>query len=307
MPGTWFVGITAVRCWTQRYFWLVGVGFAVASGWLGYRGVRQFAAEVAVGPASPGPLTAVRGGGSSDGQEDRESSLVERNMFCSSCAPATLVAPVAGDDAVPRTALPLELLATSVASLPAESLATVRHGKTGNRALHGVGGPHSRRSRSPPVGGTAVDFHNPATGRLERLSLISAPTGVGAPAAPRPRGTSDRYTDRVRMTGNTTYQVHRSLVDELAADPRTARGVRFVPRLENGTMLGLRLHYARPGTIALVLGLRRGDVVRSINGHELTSIDNALQAYAVLRQQHSFQVEVLRDGAPLTLSYEVVP
>jgi general secretion pathway protein C len=66
------------------------------------------------------------------------------------------------------------------------------------------------------------------------------------------------------------------------------------PGLEDGTRRWCRS-----------LGLQNGNLLRMVNGVELTDPSSALQAYALLRSTSGFDVEVVRRGQPLTLRYVV--
>jgi general secretion pathway protein C len=53
------------------------------------------------------------------------------------------------------------------------------------------------------------------------------------------------------------------------------------------------------------VGLRNGDVVRSLNGMPLSSPDKALEADRKLRDAERIEAQIERDGKPLQLKYLV--
>jgi general secretion pathway protein C len=81
--------------------------------------------------------------------------------------------------------------------------------------------------------------------------------------------------------------------------------VRGVPELEAGKPVGLRLFGVRPGSLLMQIGLRSGDRIDSINGYSIAEPEQALLAYARLRDAEHFKLRVIRSGQPLELDYEL--
>src|SRR5690606_8577276 len=154
-----------------------------------------------------------------------------------------------------------------------------------------------------------VDFeHN---GRIERAVLVGAPPPVVA-SAPPPTTTSTEPMDDlqasiengIKKTGENTYEIDRSLVDKVLANPMAvAKGARVVPAVKNGKPDGFKLYAIRPSSVYAKLGLTNGDTLQSINGFELTTADKALEVYTKLREATQLEVEITRRGKPMTLKY----
>ena len=68
---------------------------------------------------------------------------------------------------------------------------------------------------------------------------------------------------------------------------------------------GYRVAALRPGSFLESLGLRPGDVIRRIDGRPINTPDDAARAGAWLRVADHFTVDVLRDGAPVQLRFEI--
>ena len=68
---------------------------------------------------------------------------------------------------------------------------------------------------------------------------------------------------------------------------------------------GLRLHRASQTTVLGQLGLMKGDVVKSINGHDMTSLDSSMTAYTQMKAAKNVQIVIERDGKPITMDYAV--
>src|SRR3954471_8756192 len=130
-------------------------------------------------------------------------AFVERNMFCSSCAP------VAGGDPGPTDTFSPDalLIATSVGTEPRATLVVRESQAQGSwgidETIPGVG-------KLVRVGYTSVDLVD-ESGRKGRLSLIETPAGgrgeAGA-ATPSPAAAEpDPYADRLRKIDDTTFEV----------------------------------------------------------------------------------------------------
>jgi general secretion pathway protein C len=104
----------------------------------------------------------------------------------------------------------------------------------------------------------------------------------------------------------TEHHIDRSLLDQLLADPRSALArARVAPHTEHGAVVGLRLIGVSPTGALGMLGLRNGDVLRTLNGFDLRSPDAALEAYARLRNADRLTLAVLRDGQSTSLGFAV--
>lgn len=86
-----------------------------------------------------------------------------------------------------------------------------------------------------------------------------------------------------------------------------ARGARIVPSFKNGRAHGFKIFAIRPQSLYAVIGLQNGDTVVKINGHAITTPDQALAVYTKLRTARKISVELLRRGRSVTMRYEIVP
>ena len=143
----------------------------------------------------------------------------------------------------------------------------------------------------------------------------AAPGGPDTPTFPEPMpppaesGPEQRLAeamDAIERTGDGEYDVPRALVRTVADDPDAAVGsMRVTPAKDGDTVLGFRLHGVRPGSLPGRLGLQNGDVVAAVNGLPMTSMDNVLRAYGLLRMADEITAEVLRRGERVSLTYRL--
>ena len=79
--------------------------------------------------------------------------------------------------------------------------------------------------------------------------------------------------------------------------------MRVVPhKAESGEIDGYRLSGIRRSTALHRVGVRNGDVVHAINGHTITSMEEALMAHRELEGEDAFTIDITRRGSRQTLS-----
>ena len=81
--------------------------------------------------------------------------------------------------------------------------------------------------------------------------------------------------------------------------------MRAVPNLKDGKTDGFRVFAIRRESIFDRIGLENNDVVQRVNGVELTDPARAMSLLTELQGETRLTVDVLRGGAPRTLSYEI--
>jgi general secretion pathway protein C len=155
-------------------------------------------------------------------------------------------------------------------------------------------------------------FLKQTTGVLCSLTMFKPPTppappaaAVAKPAEPADKGSED--LDRgIRQQSETKYQVQRSLVDKLLTNQaELMRSARVVPHEENGRVVGVKLYGIRRSSLLGKLGIQNGDMLRTINGFDMSAPDSALEAYAKLRSASNLSVAVVRRGAAVTMEYQI--
>jgi general secretion pathway protein C len=309
----------------ERRFWLAGATTAAVCATLALGAARHLlevdADEVALTPTpalAPPPTAAPR---AKDGE-----ALAARNMFCSDCAPSP---PDEGDDepevveddgAIAETALPLDLVATSVAARSAWSVATVRNRSTGQQGAFGVGDALPGAGPIEQIASGFVVFRNPASARLERVSLLERAQAGDRVASARPSPAAAAMPVRgraaappsvasvagVRQVSERAYEIERGLIERLLANPGAlTREGRVQPRLAGGEVVGLGVSSMRRGSMFEAIGLQNGDVLRTVNGHPLRTPDEMLAAYTSVQQRGGAVVEVARGTGTVTLDYRI--
>ncbi len=132
-------------------------------------------------------------------------------------------------------------------------------------------------------------------------------TFAPGPAAPAVDIELDKLVDaNVKRVDDTHVEVTQKLVDELVNNPaRFARGARVVPAVKDGKPDGFKLYAIRPSSLFAKLGFQNGDTLRRINGIDMTSPDKALELYTTMRNGKKADVDIMRRGSPLTITFVV--
>jgi type II secretory pathway component PulC len=139
---------------------------------------------------------------------------------------------------------------------------------------------------------------------------VSSPV-AGGELAPYPGTTSDdemqKLIDRgIKVIDPTHYEVMRALLDAVLSDPMSvAKGARVVPAMTNGKATGFKLYAIRPSSLFAKLGFTNGDTLEKINGYALDSADKALEVYSKVHDAAKLDVEIVRRGKPVTLTFAI--
>jgi general secretion pathway protein C len=120
-----------------------------------------------------------------------------------------------------------------------------------------------------------------------------------------PTDSESNDEDIVRVD-NATWRVSRELMQEHFANPvMLSSQARVTPYIVQGERQGFRLSRLQPNSLLQKIGLQHGDVLQKVNGQEISSTGDVLQAYQQLQQAGTVRLEILRRNRPTTLTYEI--
>ena len=141
-------------------------------------------------------------------------------------------------------------------------------------------------------------------GKTEVLT-VSEEAPKSKPASSKPSGGSD--DGRISQTGDNEFTVDRALIEEHIGDLEgiSKMGRALLHRGPDGEFDGYRLSAIRRNTLADQLGIKNGDIVHSVNGQALNSVQNAMGAYQGLQTESELTFEITRRGQPVTLTYKI--
>lgn len=137
----------------------------------------------------------------------------------------------------------------------------------------------------------------------QQQSAVPAPAGRQSAPAPRPGDTGS--TGIVRVDPG-TWRVSREIILENFANVGSLSSQATVtPYMVQGQPQGFRLSRLQAGGVLQQIGLLNGDVLQKVNGLDIHSPQEALQAYQQLQTETTVRLNILRNNRPTTLTYEL--
>ena len=155
----------------------------------------------------------------------------------------------------------------------------------------------ARRPPPIPVPGPVDPYLRPE----DADPTMSVDTGSGPPLI------DESLAAFVQCESDSHCKVEKAWLEALLADPAAAaKQTRIVPKTEGEKPIGIKLYGIRPGSLPKAIGLKNGDLIKSINGYAMGSLDEMLEAYAKLRRETKLTLEIERRGVSLTHTVEIV-
>jgi general secretion pathway protein C len=173
-----------------------------------------------------------------------------------------------------------------------------------------------------PGGATLSEIHPDRVilehnGRFETLKLPVdvADSAVGGASTLSPSNVSPPTVDRDINRGNIA-SLSASTTDNaqllgqyrsaLLNDPNSVMGLINVrPYQKDGQLVGYRLRPGKDRALLRRFGLRSGDIVTSVNGVPMNNPVKALEVLRDLSTASQISVDVLRNGAPQSFTFQV--
>jgi general secretion pathway protein C len=132
----------------------------------------------------------------------------------------------------------------------------------------------------------------------------SAATPAPAPAPATAPG--DTGGSNIVRVDPGTWRVSRELVLENFANVGSlAAQATVTPYFVQGQQQGFRLSRMQAGGVLQQIGLQEGDVLQKVNGLNIHSPQEALQAYQQLQTEATVRLNIIRNNRPTTLTYEL--
>ena len=146
----------------------------------------------------------------------------------------------------------------------------------------------------------------------EEGSVTPAPATARRPTATRATDarnaglTNEELDDGIEKISDTRFNIQRGLVDKVLANQGSLmKTARVIPHEEDGRVVGVKLYGIRRNSLLGRLGVRNGDMLRTINGFSMTSPDTALEAYSRLRSADKLSLAVKRQNQEMTIEYNI--
>lgn len=277
----------------------------------------QIILTVAVGTEIATPVGSNAGGGGQVEAGERRDSrgdsgvILERNLFnsrVSAAAPPPMEKNIESDD-LPESTLPLQLLGTVVDNRGGRSFAIIQDQGTREQDIYFPEDPVVEGVILASVGrNRVVLLRNGREEILEKTTeRVDAPRTRGA----RPRATASapaapKEDITVRKVGENNYIMDRREVEGVLQDfNKLLTQIRVVPHFSNGKPDGFKVFNIRPNSLFMKLGMVNGDIIKRVNGLDITGPEQALQMFQQLRDESRITLDLERFRKNLTLQYEV--
>jgi general secretion pathway protein C len=106
--------------------------------------------------------------------------------------------------------------------------------------------------------------------------------------------------------GKGAYVVDQRKLQQAIGNPaQMMTDARLRPNNVSGRDEGFLLSEVKPGGIYQSLGLQDGDVLLRINDYDISNPERALQAFTALRGLDRVQIDLIRSGARMTMTYQI--
>ncbi|MEZ4384001.1 MAG: type II secretion system protein GspC [Nannocystaceae bacterium] len=247
--------------------------------------------------------------------------LLKNNLFCPTCAPeipeddeevVAVGAPVIGEDGEPlggiqpgeqRTSLPLKLVVTMQSSIAKNSQATIFDTESGSVGPYWPGDQVRPGVYLVGVERGLIHLQNNASLEYLELGAEIAPPKKKAKKTEKKeeekpkKGEIPGAEDAIKCDGETSCTIERAFVEQILSNPASlAKQARVVPSVVDGETRGFKFYGIRSGSLPKLLGLKNGDMITSVNGKDLKSMDDAMALYTKLRNAPNLSVTIDRKG-----------
>lgn len=109
-----------------------------------------------------------------------------------------------------------------------------------------------------------------------------------------------------KRMADTSYMVDGQKVQQAIANPnQIMTDARLLPNVVDGRQEGFVLREVRQGGIYQSLGLQNGDILLRINEYNISNPEAALQAFTALKGLDRVQLDIIRGGAKMTMTYQI--
>lgn len=306
----------------KNYFWVLNLLIVgVCAGLVGRTMAHSMVSALLSGDGPPFPKRELHAAGADDKARNKDiEAILKRNVFCSTCAPIVLTQEAVQEDQGPvdqtptRSSLPLQLVATMVSPGDWEwSMAIIRDTSDEKKKV-GVFRRGDKLTQGEAIVAQVVEgrVYLVVGKRVEYLSSDKEPP----PPPPKsvtsmelsttdPTGIEKDVDKGVRCTGS-NCEVDKSLIDKVLANTTAlATSARFVPWIKDGKPSGFKLYNIRQNSIFSKIGMQNADLIKTINGLDMSTPDKALEAYTKLKSASHLTVTVERGGQNVTLDYQI--
>ncbi|MBN8549639.1 MAG: type II secretion system protein GspC [Deltaproteobacteria bacterium] len=120
------------------------------------------------------------------------------------------------------------------------------------------------------------------------------------------RSSSAEFKEGVAMISDTEFVVQEAELDKALENlPLLLTQARAVPYFKDGKSVGLRLFAVKPGSLFERIGLKNGDILKTINGNAMGDLSQAVKLFETLKQEKSIAINMERDRSDKEVHYQI--
>ncbi|CAH2031542.1 type II secretion system protein GspC [Trichlorobacter ammonificans] len=261
-----------------------------------------------------GSLTPAAPAAPADGAASRQAlplgafgSILEKGLFGpatkGTLTPLTMAAPQPAAAAAPAVAPGDLVLLGTAAGTPRQSFVLVRKSSTNEERVFRVGERVFDLGVLSAVHKETADLKS--GDRTITLRTPNAPQEAPRPAASPAQAATAPVGVIPASGGSSGIIEQRALNAALDNIGQAMTDARLLPSVKDGKVEGFRLSEVKPQGVFAAIGLRNGDVLQKINDFPVDSPEKAIQSFMTLKGQTRIKLDLIRDGAPTSLSYEI--
>ena len=141
----------------------------------------------------------------------------------------------------------------------------------------------------------------------KRIKILSptataAEAAVSVPTLPAAGGTGGLAS----QTGAGSFVIdQRALNASLDNIGQAMTDARLLPSVKDGKVEGFRASEVKPAGVFGTVGIKNGDVLLRINEFPIDSPEKAIQSFVSLKGQSRIKLDLIRDGQPMTYTYDI--
>ena len=146
-----------------------------------------------------------------------------------------------------------------------------------------------------------------------RVNLVKSKrsTGTSSSIKPSSKTVSSSSKDSSKIEGDVTDAGDHKIIDKSLFDHYAKnmddiyKNIGIAEVKQGGKIKGFRITFVRRGSPFAKLGVKRGDVIKSINGQEINSYNAAFETYKNIQNVENLTMVIKRGKEEMELEYEI--
>ena len=140
----------------------------------------------------------------------------------------------------------------------------------------------------------------------KKVELLTPLVPPAAPPGGQAQTGGTRGGAAVSPAGAGGYVIDQRALNAVLDNPAQAMSdARLLPSQKDGKVEGFRASEVKPNGLFAMVGIKNGDVLLRLNDFPVDSPDKALQSFIALKGQNRLKLDMIRDGQPVTVTYEI--